>query len=351
MAAHPEPAIVARGLVKTYAGKRALDGFDLEVPRGVVWGLLGPNGAGKTTAVRTLTTLLALEEGEATVAGVDVRTQPHEVRRRIGLSGQTPAVDEILGGRQNLVLFARLNRLGKRAAEARADELLTQFELQDAADKPVKQYSGGMRRRLDLAVTLLLQPEVLFLDEPTTGLDPRNRGEVWSAIRQLVADGTTVLLTTQYLDEADQLASGVSVMDRGLVIAEGRPEDLKRQVGGDRLEVTVADRADLDRARAAVARWASSEPVVDAETGTVGAAVADRVTAIAAVLEELGREGVAIDDIGLRRPTLDDVFLRLTGHSAEEAADDSEDAADPATRHTDAVTDEHDQRDDVEVTR
>ncbi|MBC9820697.1 ATP-binding cassette domain-containing protein [Terrabacter sp. MAHUQ-38] len=350
MAAHPEPAIVARGLVKTYAGKRALDGFDLEVPRGVVWGLLGPNGAGKTTAVRTLTTLLALEHGEATVAGVDVRTAPHEVRRRIGLSGQTPAVDEILGGRQNLVLFARLNRLGKRAARDRADELLTQFELQEAADKPVKQYSGGMRRRLDLAVTLLLQPEVLFLDEPTTGLDPRNRGEVWTAIRQLVADGTTVLLTTQYLDEADQLASGVSVMDRGLVIAEGRPDDLKRRVGGDRLEVTVADRADLDRARAAVARWASGDPVVDVETGTVGAPVADRVTAIGSVLEELGREGVGIDDIGLRRPTLDDVFLRLTGHSAEEA-EDATDAADPATRHTDAVTDEQDERDDVEVTR
>jgi ABC-2 type transport system ATP-binding protein len=348
VAPHPEPAIVARGLVKTYAGTRALDGFELEVPRGVVWGLLGPNGAGKTTAVRTLTTLLALEQGEAAVAGVDVRTRPHEVRRRIGLSGQTPAVDEILGGRQNLLLFARLGRLGKRDARARAEELLAQFELEEAADKPVKRYSGGMRRRLDLAVTLLLQPEVLFLDEPTTGLDPRNRGEVWTSIRRLVADGTTVLLTTQYLDEADQLASGVSVMDHGRVIAEGRPDDLKRQVGGDRLEVTVADRADLDRARAAVARWASGDPVVDAETGTVAAPVADRVTAIASVLQELGHEGVAIDDIGLRRPTLDDVFLELTGHAAE---DGSEDTDDPATRHTDAVTDYEDETSDVEVVR
>jgi len=325
------PAIVARGLVKTYAAQRALDGFDLEVPRGVVWGLLGPNGAGKTTAVRTLTTLLELEQGEAQVAGIDVRSNPHEVRRRIGLSGQTPAVDEILGGRQNLVLFARLNRFGKKEARRRADELLAQFELDEAADKPVKKYSGGMRRRLDLAVTLLLRPEVLFLDEPTTGLDPRNRGEVWSSIRQLVADGTTVLLTTQYLDEADQLAAGVSVMDRGRVIADGRPDDLKRRVGGDRLEVTVADRSALSQARAAVARWASGDPVVDVDTGTVSAPVADRVEAISAVLEELGRESVRIDDIGLRRPTLDDVFLRLTGHVAE-----ATDPGQPSGRHTGA---------------
>ncbi|MGW5242233.1 ATP-binding cassette domain-containing protein [Monashia sp. NPDC004114] len=327
------PAIVARGLVKTYAAHRALDGFDLTVPRGVVWGLLGPNGAGKTTAVRTLATLLAVEQGEASVAGVDVHTRPQEVRRHIGLSGQTPAVDEILGGRQNLVLFARLNRFGAKQARVRADELLAQFELVDAADKPVKQYSGGMRRRLDLAVTLLLRPEVLFLDEPTTGLDPRNRGEVWTSIRQLVADGTTVLLTTQYLDEADQLASGVSVMDRGRVIAEGRPDDLKRAIGGDRLEVTVVDRADLDQARAAVARWAAGDPAVDLESGTVGAAVADRVTAISSVLEELGRDGVRIADIGLRRPTLDDVFLRLTGHVAE--------TAEPIAAEHDARSEDH----------
>ena len=311
-----EPAVVARSLVKTYAAHRALDGFDLEVPRGVVWGLLGPNGAGKTTAVRTLATLLALEQGEARVAGADVRTQPDDVRRRIGLSGQTPAVDEILGGRQNLVLFARLGRLDRASAHRRADELLEQFELAEAADRPVKHYSGGMRRRLDLAVTLLLRPEVLFLDEPTTGLDPRNRGEVWAAIRRLVADGTTVLLTTQYLDEADQLAAAVSVMDRGRVIAEGSPEQLKRQVGGDRLEVTVADRSDLEQARLVVARWAAGEVQVTSDDGRLSAPVTDRVAAISAVLAELGDGGIPIDDIGLRRPTLDDVFLELTGHAS-----------------------------------
>ena len=316
----PGPAILARGLVKTYGEQRALDGFDLEVPRGVVWGLLGPNGAGKTTAVRTFATLLRCDEGEAYVAGQDVRTAAHEVRRRIGLSGQTPAVDEILGGRQNLVLFARLNRFPPAQARSRADELLEQFELVEAADKPVKQYSGGMRRRLDLAVTLLLRPEVLFLDEPTTGLDPRNRGEVWACIRSLVADGTTVLLTTQYLDEADQLASQVTVMNRGRVIAQGRPDDLKRQIGGDRLEVVVESRSDLPTALEAVRAWAVATPHVDDEAGRVTAAVSDRVGAMAGVLERLTRDGVAINDIGLRRPTLDDVFLKLTGHDSQEVA-------------------------------
>jgi ABC-2 type transport system ATP-binding protein len=241
------------------------------------------------------------------------------------------------------VLFARLNRFSKKQARARADELLAQFELEQAANKLVKLYSGGMRRRLDLAVTLLLRPEVLFLDEPTTGLDPRNRGEVWTTIRQLVADGTTVLLTTQYLDEADQLATGVSVMDRGRVIAEGRPDDLKRQIGGDRLEVTVVDRADLDRAETSVARWATGTPAIDLGTGTVSAPVADRVEAISSVLEDLGRAGVRIDDIGLRRPTLDDVFLRLTGHVADpSSSDDPSSSGEPAERHTGT---------EVEVTR
>ena len=314
-----EAAILARGLVKRYGEQRALDGFDLEVPRGVVWGLLGPNGAGKTTAVRTFATLLRCEHGEAFVAGHDVRSEPHEVRRRIGLSGQEPAVDEILGGRQNLVLFGRLNRMSRRQAQLRADELLAQFALEDAADKPVKKYSGGMRRRLDLAVTLLLRPEVLFLDEPTTGLDPRSRGEVWTAIRSLVADGTTVLLTTQYLDEADQLASAVTVMDRGQVIAEGRPDDLKRDVGGDRLEVAVENRERLGYAVAAVSRWATGDPQVDEDAARVSAPVADRVGAIAGVLDELQSGGVTIADIGLRQPTLDDVFLQLTGHTADSA--------------------------------
>ncbi len=231
--------IMADGLVKRYKGQAALDDFDLEVERGTVFGLLGPNGAGKTTAVRSFATLLRYDAGRAQVAGRDPATEPHEVRRRIGLSGQTPAVDEILGGRQNLVLFARLNRMSRREALSRADELLAQFGLTDAAEKQVKHYSGGMRRRLDLAVTLLLRPEVLFLDEPTTGLDPRNRTEVWEAVRSLAADGTTVLLTTQYLDEADQLAGRVAVMEAGTVIAEGTPDELKRQVGGDQLEVVI----------------------------------------------------------------------------------------------------------------
>ena len=227
-------AIEARGLVKIYGDQRALDGFDLTVRAGTVCGLLGPNGAGKTTAVRILATLLRPDGGSASVAGVDVVAAPLAVKRRIGLSGQEPAVDEILSGRQNLVLFGRLNRLSRRAAERRADELLARLGLADAADRAVKHYSGGMRRRLDLAVTLILAPRVLFLDEPTTGLDPRNRREVWAAIRELVAGGTTVLLTTQYLDEADQLADRVVVIDAGRVIAEGTPAELKARIGGDR---------------------------------------------------------------------------------------------------------------------
>ena len=240
-------AIEAEGLVKTYGEHRALDGFDLAVPAGSVCGLLGPNGAGKTTAVRILATLLRPDGGRARVAGADVVASAHAVRRRIGLSGQEPAVDEILSGRQNLVLFGRLNRLSRAAAERRADELLDRLGLADTAGKAVKHYSGGMRRRLDLAVTLILAPRVLFLDEPTTGLDPRNRNEVWSAIRELVAGGTTVLLTTQYLDEADQLADKVVVIDTGRKIAEGTPAELKAQIGGDRLDVVVPD--DEDRGR------------------------------------------------------------------------------------------------------
>src|SRR5687768_15614363 len=235
------PAILAEGLQKRYGDKHALDGFDLHVPTGTVCGLLGPNGAGKTTAVRILATLLRADGGRAEVAGIDVMTHPQEVRARIGLSGQEPAVDEILTARQNLVLFGRLNGLATRAAARRADELLAQFELTDTGTKSVKRFSGGMRRRLDLAVTLILAPVVLFLDEPTTGLDPRNRNEVWTAIRTLVAGGTTVLLTTQYLDEADQLADKVVVIDTGRTIAEGTPADLKAQIGGDRLEVVVPE--------------------------------------------------------------------------------------------------------------
>jgi ABC-2 type transport system ATP-binding protein len=314
------PAIVAEDLVKRYGASIALDGFDLTVRTGTVCGLLGPNGAGKTTAVRILATLLRPDGGRAHVAGADVVRSPHDVRRRIGLSGQEPAVDEILGGRQNLVLFGRLNRLDKATAERRADELLAQFGLADAGGRSVKHYSGGMRRRLDLAVTFLLAPAVLFLDEPTTGLDPRNRNEVWAAIRSLVAGGTTVLLTTQYLDEADKLADRVVVIDAGRAIAAGTPEELKTQVGGDRLDVVVGRGDDLPAATALVARVATAAPDVEPAARRISAPVARRVGALAEVVGALAGAGVDVDDIGLRRPTLDDVFLHLTGHRAEAPA-------------------------------
>jgi ABC-2 type transport system ATP-binding protein len=313
-------AIEAHGLIKRYGEKRALDGFDLRVPAGTVCALLGPNGAGKTTAVRILATLLRPDGGQAFVAGVDVVREAHQVRHRIGLSGQESAVDEILSARQNLVLFGRLNRLGKTDARRRADELLEQFGLADTGGKAIKHFSGGMRRRLDVAVTLILRPAVLFLDEPTTGLDPPNRNEVWSAIRSLVAGGTTVLLTTQYLDEADQLADQVVVIDTGRVIAEGRPAELKDQAGGDRLDVVVEAGHDLAAASRIVARVASAPPEVDEQTRRISAAVALRVPALTEVIRSLADAGIEVADIGLRRPTLDDVFLRLTGHRAEPAA-------------------------------
>ena len=316
----PTLAIRASGLVKTYGRQRALDGFDLTVPRGTVCGLLGPNGAGKTTAVRILCTLLRADGGTAEVAGASVRAEDELVRHRIGLSGQSSAVDEILSGRQNLVLFGRLNGLTKADARLRAEELLEQLHLVGAADKAVKHYSGGMRRRLDLAVTLILAPAVLFLDEPTTGLDPRNRNEVWSAIRSLVAGGTTVLLTTQYLDEADQLADAVVVMEEGRVIARGTPDELKALVGGDRLDVTLdgeAGESGLERARTIVATVSTGVTEVDGATRTVSAPVAHRAQALTAVVRDLDAANIRVADIGLRRPTLDDVFLTLTGHAAE----------------------------------
>ena len=312
---------MAEGLIKRYRATAALDGFDLAVPTGSICGLLGPNGAGKTTAVRILATLLRADGGRAIVAGIDVAERPHDVRHRIGLSGQTPAVDEILSGRQNLVMFGRLNRLSKPVARRRADELLEQFGLTDAADRAIKHYSGGMRRRLDLAVTLILAPDVLFLDEPTTGLDPRNRNEMWTAIRSLVARGTTVLLTTQYLDEADHLADHVVVMDHGRTIAEGTPDQLKAQVGGDRLDVVLRDPADLSTAAGAIGYVTGAEPELDAELRRVSVPVSDRVAALADVMRGLDDLGIAVADIGLRRPTLDDVFLQLTGHRAEQPAD------------------------------
>ncbi|MEV0223677.1 ATP-binding cassette domain-containing protein [Streptomyces sp. NPDC050704] len=310
-------AVRAEGLEKRYGEKRALDGFDLAVREGTVHGLLGPNGAGKTTAVRILATLLKLDGGHARVAGLDVARQPREVRARIGLTGQYAAVDEVLTGRQNLEMFGRLFHLGGRRARLRAVELLEQFDLADAADKGVGKYSGGMRRRLDLAASMILTPSVLFLDEPTTGLDPRGRGEVWESVRALVTGGTTVLLTTQYLEEADKLASHITVIDQGRAIADDTPDGLKDTVGGDRIEVVVAERSDLARAVKVVARVTDGEPESDETELRVHAPVTERVAALTEVARTLQDEGVRVEDIGLRRPSLDDVFLRLTGHRTE----------------------------------
>ncbi|MDL2080634.1 ATP-binding cassette domain-containing protein [Streptomyces sp. GXMU-J15] len=310
-------AVRAEALEKRYGAKRALDSFDLAVREGTVHGLLGPNGAGKTTAVRILSTLLRLDGGRATVAGLDVARQPREVRARIGLTGQYAAVDEVLTGRQNLEMFGRLFHLGRRRAADRATELLEQFDLTDAADKGVGAYSGGMRRRLDLAASMILAPAVLFLDEPTTGLDPRSRGEVWESVRALVAGGTTVLLTTQYLEEADKLASRITVIDQGRAIADDTPDGLKGLVGGDRIEVVVAARSEIPRAVKVVSRVSDGEPESDDEELRVHAPVTDRVGALTEVARTLQDEGVRVEDIGLRRPSLDDVFLRLTGHRTE----------------------------------
>ncbi|MDW5593990.1 ATP-binding cassette domain-containing protein [Conexibacter stalactiti] len=324
------PAIVASGLRKRYGDKLALDGLDLEVAEGSVLGLLGPNGAGKTTAVSILTTLLRPDGGRAEVAGFDVATQAAQVRTRIGLTGQTDAIDEILTGRQNLVMFGRLHHLSPRAARKRADELLEQFGLTEAADRQAKGYSGGMKRRLDLAVSFVTAPKVLFLDEPTTGQDPRNRMEVWSVVRTLVAGGTTVLLTTHYLDEADQLADRISVVDRGRVIADGTPNELKSRLGASQVDLVLRDERQLDEATEIVARVSGATPDVDRERRRVSAPVHDRVASLTDVLAGLQAAAVAVEDVALRQPTLDDVFMQLTGTRAESddpAADTTEVAA------------------------
>jgi ABC-2 type transport system ATP-binding protein len=306
-------AVLAEGLCKRYGDREVLAGVDLAVPVGKVLGLLGPNGAGKTTAVRILSTLLRFDGGKAQVAGFDVVRQAARARSRIGLVGQYAAVDEVLSGRQNLVMFGRLFHLGKRRAQARTDELLERFDLVEAADRPTAKYSGGMRRRLDLAASLILAPAVLFLDEPTTGLDPRGRAEVWAAVRDLAAAGTTVLLTTQYLDEADQLADQISVLDQGKVIAEGTPEQLKARLGGDRIEVVLHDATDLDRGVRTMSALTGAEASADRDTRRVGAPVKDRVAAISTVLTAFEQESIKVEDVALRRPTLDEVFLQLTG--------------------------------------
>jgi ABC-2 type transport system ATP-binding protein len=306
-------AISTDGLGKRYGATRALDGLDLTVAAGTVHGLLGPNGAGKTTAVRILSTLVRFDTGRARVAGFDLARHPGQVRQRIALTGQDTAVDEILSGRQNLVLFGRLHHLGERAARRRADELLERFGLADAAGRSAKDYSGGMRRRLDLAASLIRVPEVLFLDEPTNGLDPRSRNQLWDAVRSLVAGGTTVLLTTQHMEEADQLADRVSVVADGRVVAQGTPQELKSRTGGDRIEVVVRDGHQMDAAADILRRVCGAEPDRDADTRQLNAPVRDRIAALTAVVRALHAAGVAVEDVGLRRPTLDEAFLFLTG--------------------------------------
>jgi ABC-2 type transport system ATP-binding protein len=320
-----EPAISVSGLAKSFGDVRALDGVDLQVPPGSVLGLLGPNGAGKTTTVRVLTTLLKPDAGTVLVTGLDVVRDAVRLRARIGLAGQYAAVDENLTGLENLVMVGRLYGERRAAAKRRGQELLERFDLVEAADRPVKTYSGGMRRRLDLAAALVARPPVLFLDEPTTGLDPRSRLEVWATIEGLVAEGTTVLLTTQYLDEADRLADLIAVIDRGRVIAEGPPDELKDRVGGERLEVHLAQAGAVDTAVRALAPMSDEAPT--AEDETVRLTVRQRTGTIVEAVRRLDEAGVAVDDLGLRRPTLDDVFLSLTGHAAEATDDDEEKAA------------------------
>ncbi|MEV0124810.1 ATP-binding cassette domain-containing protein [Streptomyces sp. NPDC050703] len=328
-------AIYAEGLVKTFGDVRALDGVDLDVPEGTVLGLLGPNGAGKTTAVRCLTTLLTPDSGKAVVAGVDVLKHPNEVRRSIGLSGQFAAVDEYLTGRENLQMVGQLYQMRAKEAKARAAELLDRFNLLDAADRPSKTYSGGMRRRLDLAAALVVSPPVMFMDEPTTGLDPRNRQQLWEVIQELVAGGTTLLLTTQYLEEADHLAHDICVIDHGRVIARGTSDQLKARTGGERVEVVVHEREHIPTASEVLRGFGKGEVAVAEHTRKLTVPVTGGAKLLAEVIRELDARGIEIDDIGLRRPTLDDVFISLTGHAAEltdEAGEEGADGADAKTR-------------------
>ena len=306
-------AIEATGLVKHYGTKAALDGVDISVPTGTVTAVLGPNGAGKTTAVRILTTLSDATAGTATVAGFDVATQANEVRRRIGLAAQDATIDPLLTGRENLVMIGELHQLSRGEGKARAVELLEQFGLTDAAEQVTSGYSGGMRRRLDLAATLVARPQVLFLDEPTTGLDPRARNELWIVLDTLVGQGTTLLLTTQYLEEADRLADDILVVDHGKVIARGDARSLKRQVGGDNIGVTLVDAADLDRTVELLRDCTDGDPVVDRPLRTVTAPTSAGVAGLASVANTLAGAGLRVEDLSLRQPTLDEVFLTLTG--------------------------------------
>ncbi len=315
------PFLEASGLAKTYTPKgaapvHALDGLDLTVPRGTVTALLGPNGAGKTTAVKVFTTLIRPTAGRALIDGVDVVEHPERIRPIIGVSGQYAAVDENLTGFENLDMVGRLYHLGAAQSRVRAQELITLFDLEEAKNRPVKGFSGGMRRRIDLAGALVTRPKVLFLDEPTTGLDPRSRLGMWDIITRLVGQGTTVLLTTQYLEEADQLADNISVIDGGRVIAKGTSDELKASIGGQRVEITLVDRADSPQTLDVLRRFGDSEPSMTAEGRELAVNATDAPVALQAILAELGTRRIRLFDAGMRRPTLDDVFLRLTGHSA-----------------------------------
>jgi ABC-2 type transport system ATP-binding protein len=319
-----DPAIVVEGLVKRFGTTTALAGIDLDVPQGTVLGLLGPNGAGKTTCVRVLTTLLRPDAGKAYVTGIDVLREPQRVRARIGLTGQYAAVDDYLTGRENLELVGRLYHLDKREARARAVDLLERVDLAEAGGRIVKGYSGGMRRRLDIAASLIARPAVLFLDEPTTGLDPRSRLGMWELIEGLVRDGTTILLTSQYLEEADRLATTIAVIDGGQVIARGTSRELKSQVGGDRLELTVSSATEVDTAATTLAAFADGEPVLDRAGLKLTIPVSKGAGILPDVVRELDAAGIALEDLALRHPTLDDVFLSLTGHVAEAVTTESD---------------------------
>ncbi|WP_426244753.1 ATP-binding cassette domain-containing protein [Nocardioides sp. LHG3406-4] len=320
------PAVSAHGLVKSFGDMRAVDGIDLEIRRGEVFGVLGPNGAGKTTTLKMLATLLPIDAGEAQIFGVDVRREPHVVRQLLGVTGQYASVDELLTATENLVLFGRLQGLDRQRAAATATRLLEQFGLEEAAKKPIKQFSGGMRRRLDLAASLITRPPLIFLDEPTTGLDPRTRGQMWETIRELVADGCTVLLTTQYLDEADQLADRIAVIDRGTMVAQGTSDELKSSVGRSTLQLTVTDPDRLPDAARIAHRLLGEEAVPTPEARRLNIAL-ERSDQAVDVLVALRAEGVAIDSLNVQKPSLDEVFMALTGH---DTGSDAGAAADPA---------------------
>jgi ABC-2 type transport system ATP-binding protein len=317
-------AVQASGLVKNFGDFRAVDGIDLEVRRGEIFGVLGPNGAGKTTMLSMLATLLSIDEGRAAIFGVDVAREPHRIRQLVGVTGQYASVDENMTARENLWLFGRLHGLPGDSAHATADRLLGQFALEEAADKAIKQFSGGMRRRLDLAASLISRPPLIFLDEPTTGLDPRTRGQMWDTIRGLVADGSTILLTTQYLDEADQLADRIAVIDRGRKVAEGTPDELKSSVGDSTLQLQLAEDADQALAIDVVRRLLHEEPVLTPESGRMNVAL-DEADRAADVLIALRQAGISITSVSVDKPTLDEVFLAITGHDTGQS-DDTDDS-------------------------